>query len=350
LEEFAVRIKTCLVGLALFVSLGQPALAQQSLNVALFERYLVLLREQLAIPGLSAAIVQGGRTVWTAGLGQADVAAALPARADTPYPLLGLSQVVSATVLLQECVDHGHLELTDPVRRWASSYPDETLTIAQLLSHQGASGDYQYNAARLAVVDEVIQQCANDAYPSLVAARLEQFAMVDSVPGADAVTPTADGYALFTAPQRDRYAANWRRLAVPYRVDDRGRATASAFTPAALGAGSGLVASAADLASFDLALRDGLLLTPDALRMAWTPVASTAGLGWFVQRVGADTVVWQYGLEAGAYSSLMLKVPGRDLTLVLLANSDAVSSALATPAPDVNASLFARLFFRIFLD
>ena len=343
-----MRIKTCLVGLVLFVCLGQPTLAQQSLNVSLFERYLVLLREQLAIPGLSAAIAQGGRVVWSTGLGQADVANALPARADTPYPVLGLTQAVSATLLLRHCVDFSHLEVTDSVRRWVPQYPDAALTIAELLSHS-AGGQYQFDADRFSLASQIVRQCGDTEYGALLADGLDRFAMVDSVPGGDAAESSPANLAMFSAAQLQRYAGTLQRLAVPYRVDDRGQATPAPFTRRPVNAATGLIASAADLAQFDLGLRNGEWLTADTLRLAWTPVTAQSALGWFVQRVGTDTVVWQYGVEAGAYSSLMIKVPARDLTLVLLANSDALGAPHATGTPDVNASLFARLFFRIVL-
>ena len=50
---------------------GQPG--------SLFERYLDALRQQAGIPGLSAAIVEDGRTVWERGFGLRDVENSLPA-------------------------------------------------------------------------------------------------------------------------------------------------------------------------------------------------------------------------------------------------------------------------------
>jgi hypothetical protein len=45
----------------------------------------------------------------------------------------------------------------------------------------------------------------------------------------------------------------------------------------------------------------------------------------------------------------VLKVPARDLTLILLANSDGLSAPYALSDGDVTASLFARLFLRLFV-
>ena len=71
------------------------------------------------------------------------------------------------------------------------------------------------------------------------------------------------------------------------------------------------------------------------------------GLGWFVQELGGEPLLWHTGLWEGAYSALYLKVPGRHLTLILLANSEglkwdsALTEASAERSPFVAALLKA---------
>jgi hypothetical protein len=60
--------------------------------------------------------------------------------------------------------------------------------------------------------------------------------------------------------------------------------------------------------------------------------------------------VWQFGRASDAYSSLILKIPDRRLTLILLANSDSLTNAVNPQAPDVTQSLFARTFLRLFVS
>jgi CubicO group peptidase (beta-lactamase class C family) len=120
-----------------------------------------------------------------------------------------------------------------------------------------------------------------------------------------------------------------------------------AFT---LSATAGLTASAPDVAKFSMALDDGRLLG-DAMRArAWTPASGSDGrplayaLGWFVQHSRGYKLVWHYGhgLES---SSLILKIPERRATFVILANSDGLSRwrGLGDKA-DVSASPAATLF------
>ena len=49
-----------------------------------------------------------------------------------------------------------------------------------------------------------------------------------------------------------------------------------------------------------------------------------------------------------AYSALLVKLPTRGLTLILLANSDALSPD-ALEDGDVMASIFARTFLRLYV-
>jgi len=59
--------------------------------------------------------------------------------------------------------------------------------------------------------------------------------------------------------------------------------------------------------------------------------------------------VWHFGVARGAYSSLILKVPNKHVTLILLANSDRLSAPYTLENGDVTQSVFARLFLRLVL-
>ncbi len=345
-------VKTALVALLALAALGPSTEAQSSLPISLFERYAELLRQQMGIPGMSAAIVQDGRIVWDKGFGYQDVGGLVAAAADTPYPILDLSQTLSATVLLQQCLDLRHLELTDRVRRWDPEYPDDGTTVAQLLSHASPSGGFQYDASRFAALTRVIEQCASTRYPRLLADEiLDRLGMSQSVPGADLGDGSSPSRPLFSSGALDRYSRVLDRQAVPYSVDDRGRPTRSDAPSGTLSASTGVVSTVRDLARFDAALGDGVLLESGTLSRAWAPVGSMpTGLGWFVQSHKGERVVWHFGLSRGAYSSLVVKVPDRGLTLILLANSDGLAGPPYTLSDgSVTSNLFASLFLGLFL-
>ena len=86
---------------------------------------------------------------------------------------------------------------------------------------------------------------------------------------------------------------------------------------------------------------------------AWSPAPvrdgspSPMGLGWFVQIHRGERVVWHFGSVPNAYSALVLKLPARKITLILLANSDRLSSPFQLQTGDVGRSLFASLFLKL---
>lgn len=343
-----VIIAVFVAALAL-VALGPSTQAQDSLPVSLFERYMESLHRQTGIPGLSAAIVQNGQVAWERGFGYRDVAGLVAATPDTPYPIEDLSQTLSATLLLNRCVERSHLDVGDEVRRWDPAYQDDGTTVGQLLSNTSSSGDFNYDRVRFAALTAVLEQCVGGAYPQIIADDLlGPLGMSQSVPGADLGDSLSPDRLLFSSGALDRYAAVLSRRALPYRVDSRGRPTRVDVANDALDASTGIVSTVRDLARFDAALDDGTLLDPATRTSAWTRVGSTPmGLGWFVQDHMGERIVWHFGLERDAYSSLVIKVPARRLTLILLANSD----GLVGPPYDVsNGSLASNLFASVFLS
>jgi hypothetical protein len=55
-------------------------------------------------------------------------------------------------------------------------------------------------------------------------------------------------------------------------------------------------------------------------------------------------VVWQYGIGAAASSSLVITLPARNVTLILLANSDGLAKPASLSAGDITVSPFAKVF------
>jgi len=348
----AIAVAVCLAAPGAPVEAQGPGLA-----FSLFERYLDSFRNEAGIPGLSAAILRQGVVVWEGGFGRRDVEANLPATPDTPYQISGLSEAIGATLLLKECVDQGSAEVTDPVRRWSPLYPDATTTLRDLASHTAPGGfSYRYDPARFAALSDPVQVCARGPYREvLVREILDRLALRDSAPDRLSGTATPELLAQ-VGPQRiAQYAAVLGRMAVSYRlVPGNGPQRSPDPIPLPVTAADGIVSSVRDLARFDAALNGTLLLSPTARNLAWTQVYAGAlplptAFGWFVQNYQGEPIVWQFGLIRGGHSGLIVKAPNRGLTLILLANSDGLVAPYGLERGDVTASLFARLFLRIFV-
>jgi CubicO group peptidase (beta-lactamase class C family) len=346
-------IRVALVALVVSVSAAPHVSAQQELTYSLFERYLESLRVQANIPGMSAAIVQNERVVWDSGFGFADVEHAIRARSDTPYHVAGLTEALSSAMLLEQCVETGHASLDERIQQRVSSYGDSSATMRDLLSHRSPNGRYKYDQGRYAGgLTPLAEACVGKGTPfreALFSTVFYRLNMFDSVPAQNVDDASADDRVQFSSTDLDRFEGVLKRLALPYRVSG-GNVAVNNGVARSVDAANGAISTVLDLARFDSALDGAVLLHRETMSMMWSRVdGMPTGLGWFVQNYNGQTLYWQFGNIPGAYSSLILKVPSRRLTLILLANSDGLSAPFPLQDGDVNASLFARTFLRLFV-
>ena len=343
--------------LAALLSVSVPAQGQ-GIVYDVFGAYLDSLREQAGIPGMAAAIVDTKGIAWERAYGYQDVTGGIATRTDTPFNADGLTQTMTAVMVLR-CAEERRLALDDQVGAMGVPTSEPDATIRQLLTHTSGRTDnltFALQPERLAPLWRIVRTCAVDSYRETFANLLTRLAMVDSVPGANIVNiaPPAEG-----VPGRadvERYTAVLQRRAMPHMVDDRARAVPSSYPESAsvLTPATGLVTTVRDLAKFDLALKQGILLERDTLEQAWNAptvndVALPHGIGWFVQTFNGEKVVWQFGMTDNASSSLMITLPARGLTLILMANSDGLVRLYSPARGDVRLSPFARLFLNLFV-
>jgi CubicO group peptidase (beta-lactamase class C family) len=348
------RLRVVALALCATFALAAPG-SGQVLLYSLFERYIDSLRQQTGIPGMSAIILKNGQVDWERGFGQQDIERNVLAAPDTPYPVGDLTQTVAA-VLLGACAEQGLLDIDAPVSRWVPDFAAPGATVRQVMAHasNGVGGQFQYDPARYAALTSVAQACTSKPFRASVAdSVLERLGMAVSVPGEDLANPANPFRELFDTTRVQRYETVLSRLAVPYRVDRSGRPTRNEFSPRGLTAADGLVSTVRDLARFDAALDDAVLLRPETLSVAWSPASFTGtplptGLGWFVQNYQGERIIWHFSHIANAYSAVILKMPARKLTLIMLANSDGLSTGANLEQGDVTASPFVKIFLRLF--
>jgi CubicO group peptidase (beta-lactamase class C family) len=328
--------------------------AADDIVLARFGEYLESLRAQAGIPALAATVIGPAEVQWERAFGLSNVERSVGTRTDTPFHLDAVTQLFTATMILR-CVEEGRLSLEDRIGTYAPGAPDPNATIRQLLSHTSGTPDnlvYSYRPERLPFLGSAVASCYGESYRAALGPWLEQRRMMDSVPGPDAVSASPPGLSASTI---DRYRNVLARLATPYSVDAQGRATASRYAATTLTPASGVVSTVIDMAKFDLALKRGELLRPATVTAAWTAQATRSGqplphgLGWFVQSYAAEPVVWQFGVGDNGSSSMVITLPRRGLTLILLANSDGLARPFALASGDLTVSPFGRLFLGIFV-
>jgi CubicO group peptidase (beta-lactamase class C family) len=340
-----------------------------------FERELERLRARLRIPGMSAAVAENNRVIWARGFGMANRERAIAAEPDTIYDLASLTKPYGSTVVLQ-LVQESRLSFDDDVSRFGIALERSApVKVRHLLSHTSGEppgATYRYDGNAFGALTQIVERTTGQPFAKELADRIiRPLALTHTAPYpgeprgfrslvASVSVTSADidnARAAFIASGVDRapiearlaqgYARAWGRFIWPTGLVGPFRPVASGFT---LSTTSGLVASAPDVARFSIALDRGLLLNEKSRTIAWQrPVAPDGttlpyGLGWFVQEVRGRQVVWHYGhgLES---SSLIVKVPERRASFVILANSDGLSRwrGLGDNA-DVTASPAASLF------
>ncbi len=351
------------------------------------------LRRELAIPGVSVAIVNGQKIGFSAGLGLADLERQIPASADTPYHIASLTKPFAAAMVMK-LVEQDRLDLDAPmaeilkdaafpslsVGETIHGYKDacrrirelsknpklyfapllrgyrgdrESVTVRHHLTHtaHGKPGsEYAYNGFLFGMLTPVIEAASKRRFRDLLVDWITgPLGMTDTVPGLD---PTAEHEII---ERRARYylrtdggsfvPSDWPPTEWTQAMKEIGLET----TPC-VRASAGMISTVLYLAKFDAAMDRDAIVSARGKAAMYTPSRSNSGadlpygLGWFIQVIDGQEVVWHYGFAPGAYSSLWLKVPAADATMILLANSDGASDTFDLGEGDVLGSPFARLF------
>jgi len=257
------------------------------------------MREQ-RIPGLQVAVVKDGRIVLSRAYGMANVEDAVPATASTRFPLNSATKAFTGVAIMQ-LAHAGRVDLQASVCDYVDGLPQAwcKVRVRQLLAHtsglpdildeQGLIGGgteqaawtavtrlpvqagpgerFVYNQTNYVLLGRIIAQLAGIPYEEYLAR--QQFA-----PAGMRSAAFADSYDLL-ANSATMYSY------LPRRTDDPDRpARLSRWfydVPENLRAGSGLQATAGDVARWLVALHDGRLLPADELRAMGVPEKLNSG-------------------------------------------------------------------------
>ena len=158
---------------------------------------------------------------------------------------------------------------------------------------------------------------------------------------------------LVTEARRRRFDAVAKLLAQPYALDSAFEIEKIKY-PTAFATSAGLISSVLDMAKYDIAVDQNRFLTRETQQLAFTPTVSTKGetlpygMGWFTQNFKSTKMIWHYGYWT-ANSSLILKLPERNLTFIALANTDNLSRPTDLGNGDVLSSPVGLAFLKTFL-
>ena len=365
---------------------GQEVVLASSERIQTFEKNIEDLRRELNIPGMSVAILQGQEIIFKQGFGYADAENKIPATENTPYHIASLTKPFAAAIIMQ-LVEENKLNLDSemkdvlkdkalpplpfddkPHQGYASAcdrmielqndnaYPiafllqdynchTERITVKHHLTHtsQGTPGEeYRYNGLLYAFLTFITEAASGENFKEQLVKKITKpLGMTGTFPGEN---DNANAQVL-------------KNCAKPYQVDEGGNPRLSNFDYAegAIYTSAGMISTVIDLAKFDIAMDQNLLVSEGIKEEMFTSTLSNSGhplpygLGWFVQAYEGMKLIWHYGYEPGAYSALILKIPEKEITLILLANSDGASASFGLGGGNVLNSPFAAEFINLFM-
>jgi serine beta-lactamase-like protein LACTB, mitochondrial len=309
-----------------------------------------------SVPGLSAAVVQNGEYLWSAGFGMADLENFVPATAETLYRLASVSKPLTA-VGAMELWERGKLDLDAPVQKYCPAFPEKKegpITTREALGHiagirhykSDAEGDpevynvrhfddpiaagvrffaddplvakpgtyFHYSTHGYTLVGCVMEGASGEKYVPYMHANV-------FLPAGMAETQADDRYAIIT--HRTRF----------YQKDKAGKIVNADFLDSSYKIpGGGWLSSAQDMAKFEVAVLNDRLIRRATRDLMWTPLKPSDGsedtyaLGW---GSAVDAGVAEVGHSGGQQgtSTAIFMAPDRKAGVVVLINMEEVPAS-----------------------
>ncbi|HVW07854.1 MAG TPA: serine hydrolase [Bryobacteraceae bacterium] len=317
-------------------------------------------------PGISAAVVEDGEFVWSAGFGMADLENSVPATSQTLYRLASISKAITATAAMA-LWERGNLDLDAPVQKYCAAFPQKPwpVTTRQLLAHLG--GIRYYNVPELPYsesqtdpevgntrhfengIEGGLKFFANDPLLAQPGTHFNYSTQGYTLAGCAIEGASGKKYAdyvresvlvpagmLHTRPD-DRLSVIPLRTRF-YSKDNSGAVVNAEFLDSSYKVpGGGWLSSAPDMALFEVAILHDRLIRSATREVMWTQAMPSDGLGRMAYGLG-----WQFGVIDGVKdaghggsqqgtSTMILIAPDARAGVVVLINSDAVGAGdLAT--------------------
>lgn len=313
-------------------------------------------------PGISAALVQDGEFVWSAGFGMADLENSVPATSETLYRLGSISKPITATAAM-ELWERGKLDLDLPVQKYCPAFPQKPwpITTREPLGHLGGIRYYHVPETPYSKSQSDPEVGNTRHFENGIEGGLKFFADDPLVaqPGTH-FNYSTQGYTLvgcaIEGASGEKYAdyvrehvlvpagmphtrSDDRFAIIPFRTrfyskDESGAVVNAEFLDSSYKvAGGGWLSSAPDMARFEVAILTDRLIKRATRDVMWTPQTPSDGLGRMVYGLG-----WQAGTTEGVgdvghggsqqgTSTMMLIAPDARAGVVVLTNSDSVGAS-----------------------
>jgi CubicO group peptidase (beta-lactamase class C family) len=317
------------------------------------------------VPGLSVAVGEDGKIIWSEGFGLADLEAKRPVTTQTLFRIGSVSKSLTAAGLML-LVEKGKVDLDADIHRYVPDYPDKghTITTRQLAGHLAGIRHYKgeefYLNRHYGSVRESLRIFENDpllsvpgekySYSSygfnLISMVMEKAAgrnylsyMQDAVFTPLAMTNTMPDDATLAIPQRTRFykAKTGGGFELEPEVDNSYK-----------WASGGFLSTPEDLVRFGSAHLQPGFLTRASLDALFTSQKTSDGketgygIGWDVQKDKEGHDLWFHTGGSVGGTSMLLIEPESRMVLAITANCTDAPLKKSNPAAIIKA--FSVLF------
>lgn len=346
-----------------------------SAQLADFSVALNTLRQQKHIPGLAVAIVKDQQLLWSNGYGSShfdtgDGNVYREVTADTPFWVASVTKPLLALLFLK-LDEQKVVKLDNSINKmpewqgfcdWLAQSTivfgqdlrcNENISIRNVLKHNvnGKPGTaFLYNPIMYSRLSRYLEYVHDKP-------------IADAEKGHNIMAQLMQTNILGPANMQRTTAGQWQTakaqvffdMAQGYKYSD-GRYSKMLRPDRHFAGGAGIVSTVADLAKFDIALDTGAIASDAVMNKVFEPTKAQDGtalpyaFGWYVQQYNDEKLIWHSGWdEEAGFSALYLKLPARNLTLILLANSEGIWWGNPLDKAQVEDSSFAQLFLQHFV-
>lgn len=306
----------------------------------LFASEINHLKTYFQIPGVAILIKKGDVTIYEDYLGVTKLSDSTSLDKTTTIPMASLTKIVSGIVILQ-LEEEGKLSLNDPINNYIPSIEiADSIKVKHILSHtsQGEVGKHFYYSNRFGLLTNVIEKADKQTFEEAITKRVINKLQLKGT------------YLLKDSLQ---VITENRKVASPYFLGGEMKngflknEVREGFIDYGFSASSGITSTVHDLGLLSDALDNNILISNASKEKMMTSFNTNTpyGLGIFTQQFLDTKLVWGYG-QYDCYSSLFLKVPDEDLTLIVAANNNLMSDSARLINGDVTKSLFALSFLK----
>lgn len=349
-SAFAAGLKLIILAIALVLGRAVPLLGQNEK----LDAYVKAEMARSHAPGMSVAVVQQGRVIFTQGYGMASIELSAPATANTVYETLSITKQFTAAAVMV-LVGEGKIDLNQPVSKYLANLPSawSGITVRHLLTHTSGIADYtgapgwgqsaRMDRPPLELVKTVFQTPllflpgAQKKYSNTNYYLLGM--MIEKISGmayGDFLAQRIFGPLGMTSTRLNNYAAIVPARAAGYhRSNNNEIQNADFISSSQKWAAGGVISNVADLAKWLIALETGSLLKHDTLEQMWAPgqlndgSRTDYGFGNELDSDRGHRVVGHEGSGLG-FNASMIYLPDDHLGIVVLGNlTQAATLAMA---------------------